>query len=63
MGKKLLLNTLYTLGIVISIIVGFEYGIQQQQYGILSGAVLIIAIFIVLKIRILKDIKNTQKPN
>ena len=63
MAKKLLLNTLYTLGIVVSIIVGFEYGIQQKQYGILLGAVLIIAIFIVLKIRILKEIKNTQKPN
>ena len=63
MGKKLLLNTLYTLGIVVCIISGYEYGVQQKQYGILLGAALIIAIFIVLKIRILKEIKNTQKPN
>ena len=63
MGKKLLLNTLYTLGIVVCIIGGYQYGIVQKQYGILIGAIFIIAIFIVLKIKILKEIKNTQKPN
>jgi hypothetical protein len=61
MWKKLIPNTLYTLGIVICLIYGYEYGIEKQQYVFLCGAILLIAIFVVLKIRILKEIKNTQK--
>jgi len=64
MGKKMLLNTLYTIGIFVSIIVGYNYGIQQKppQYGYIIGAVIIIAIFITLKIRLLQEIKRAQKP-
>jgi len=61
MWKKLIPNTLYTVGIVICAIYGYEYGIQQGQYGFLFGAVLLIAIFVILKIRILKEVKNAQK--
>ncbi|MFI5137286.1 MAG: DUF6358 family protein [Sphingobacteriales bacterium] len=60
MGKKLLINVLYNLVIFVSIITGYQYGINN--YGYLVGAVIIIAIFIVLKIRLLKQIKAAQKP-
>jgi len=62
MGKKLFINTLYTIGIILSIIIGYQYGIVQKEYGYIVSAVLIIAIFIVLKIRLLKEIKRAQKP-
>ncbi|MGZ3874119.1 MAG: DUF6358 family protein [Mucilaginibacter sp.] len=61
MGKKLFLNVLYNIGIFVCLITGYQYGIVQKQYGYLAGAVLIIAIFIVLKIRLLKEIKKAQK--
>jgi hypothetical protein len=62
MWKKMLPNTLYTIGIILCLISGYEYGIMQQQYVFLLGAILLIGIFIYLKIKILKEIKNTQKP-
>lgn len=62
MGKKLFINTLYTIGMILSGIVGYQYGIVQKEYGYIVAAVLIIAIFIVLKIRLLKEIKRAQKP-
>jgi uncharacterized membrane protein len=61
MWKKLIPNTLYTVGIVVCAIYGYQYGILQGQYGFLFGAVLLIAIFVILKIKILKEIKNAQK--
>ena len=62
MWKKVLPNVLYNIGIFICLITGYQYGIVQKQYGYLFGAAILIAIFVVLKIRILKDIKKTQKP-
>lgn len=62
MWKKILPNVLYNIGIFVCLITGYEYGIKQGNYIYLAGAAVLIAIFVVLKIRILKDIKNTQKP-
>lgn len=64
MGKKMLINVLYSIVIFASIIIGYKYGVDQKspQYGYIIGAVIIIVIFIVLKIRLLKEIKATQKP-
>ncbi|HEY8783062.1 MAG TPA: DUF6358 family protein [Mucilaginibacter sp.] len=61
MWKKVIPNTLYTIGIVVCLIYGYTYGIEQGQYVFLFGAILLIAIFVMLKIKILKEIKNTQK--
>jgi hypothetical protein len=61
MGKKLFLNVFYNIGIFVCLVVGYQYGIEQKRYEILFGAVLIIAIFVVLKIRLLKEVKNGQK--
>jgi len=62
MWKKMLPNVLYNVGIFICLITGYQYGILQKQYVFLLGAILLIAIFIYLKIKILKQIKNTPKP-
>jgi Family of unknown function (DUF6358) len=61
MWKKILPNYLYTLGIVICLIVGYQDGIEKGNYLIAGLAILILAIFIVLKIRFLKDINKTLK--
>lgn len=61
MWKKVIPNTLYTVGIVVCLIYGYRYGLEQGHYEFLFGAVVLIVIFVILKIRILKEIKNTQK--
>ena len=45
----------------ISAIVGYQYGIVQKQYGYLAGAIVLVVIFTILKIRILKEVNNTLK--
>jgi len=61
MWKKAIPNTLYTVGIVVCVIYGYQYGIEKGNYVFLAGAVILIAIFVFLKIKILKEIKNTLK--
>jgi len=61
MALKLFLNTFYTVGIILCAIGAYEYGIVRQKYPLVVSAALIIAIFVYLKVRILKEIRNTQK--
>ncbi|CAN5493250.1 hypothetical protein BH09BAC6_BH09BAC6_21840 [soil metagenome] len=63
MGKKLGLNVLYNIGIFLCLILGYEYGIVQQNFVLLTGAVVLVTLLVLLKIKLIKDIKNTQKPN
>lgn len=62
MAKKMFLNTLYSIGIFVSLFIGYQYGIKPLNYAYIAGAVAIIAIFMVLKVRLLKEIRNAQKP-
>jgi hypothetical protein len=62
MGIKLFLNTFYTIVIVIALIAGYQYGIVQSQPTYIAIAVVLIAIFIWLKIKLLKQIRGAQKP-
>jgi len=63
MWKKAVPNTLYTVAIVVSLIWGYQYGFEKGNYIFMAGAVVLIVIFITLKIKILKEIKNTlNKP-
>jgi len=62
MWKKLIPNTLYTIGIIVCVIFGYEEGVAKGNYVFVAGAIVLIVIFIVLKIKILKEIKNSQKP-
>jgi hypothetical protein len=61
MWKKALPNTLYTVGIFLCLITGYQYGIEKGNYIYLAGAIVLLVIFIILKIRVLKEIKNTLK--
>ncbi len=62
MWKKIVLNVFYNIAIFICLITGYQYGVVLKQYGYIVAAVLIMTIFIVLKIRLIKEIKNAQKP-
>ncbi len=64
MKAKILLNTAYTIGIVLCIIT-LIWGYQHSRYEFVMAAVLVGATFIVLKIRLLKEVKsiiNNRKP-
>jgi hypothetical protein len=61
MWKKGLLNVLYNICIFLCFIAAYQYGIIQKQYLYILGAVVFIVIFIILKIRLLKEIKNASK--
>ena len=61
MRKNYLLNILYTIGIALAAIVGYQYGVEQKQYGFLAGAIVLVVIFIVHKIKLLKDVNKTLK--
>ncbi|MBE7176870.1 MAG: hypothetical protein INR69_10715 [Mucilaginibacter polytrichastri] len=60
MGKKLALNTFYTLGIFLSFMAGL-WCYQHQRYEMIAGAVFVGVVCLVLKARLLKDVRSTQK--
>jgi len=59
MGKKLALNVLYNVGIFICLILVYE-GALNKHYEYIAGAVFIGAILVILKIRLLKEVRNMQ---
>jgi hypothetical protein len=61
MWKKVIPNTLYNIGIFLCLIFGYQYGIVQKQYPFLFGAVVILATFIMLKIRLYKNLNSGPK--
>ena len=60
MGKKLALNVLYTIGIFICIAIGY-WGFQHSRYEYIAAAAFVGILFIVLKVKLLKDLRNTRK--
>ncbi|WP_374948386.1 DUF6358 family protein [Mucilaginibacter sp.] len=61
MGKKVALNVFYNLVIFVCILViysAFEHG----RYEYILACAFIAGIIITLKIRLIKEIKNTQRP-
>ncbi len=62
MGKKILLNTVCNIIIFAGAIGCFEYGFEQKNYGYAAAALVMMAIAVVLKIKIYKDLKQAQKP-
>jgi len=59
MGKKLALNVIYNLALVFCIIMIWT-GIEQRRYEYILGALFIGAVFVILKIRLLKEVRNMQ---
>jgi hypothetical protein len=61
MRNKIFLSTLYNLCIFGCIILGWT-GITDKQYVYIAAAVFGLVIFVMLKIKLLKDVRNTLKP-
>jgi hypothetical protein len=60
MGKKVALNVLYNLGIFLCILVAYS-GFEHSRYEYVIGCVFIGAVLIILKVRLIKEIKNTPR--
>lgn len=60
MGFKLVLNVLYTVGIALCVFVAYQQ-FTAKNYPVAIGAVVAGAVVIVLKIRLLKEVRNAQK--
>lgn len=60
MGKKLALNVLYTIGIFVCLAIGY-WGFQHSRYEYIVAAAFVGILFIVLKVKLLKDLRTPQK--
>ncbi len=60
MFKKVALNVLYNIGIFICLWLVY-YGFEHTRYEFIAGAIFIGAVFVILKIRLLKEIRNMPK--
>ncbi len=59
MRKKIALNVFYNICIFICLALAYE-GFQGKHYEYIAGAAFIGAIFIILKIRLIKEVRDTQ---
>ncbi|SFS73977.1 hypothetical protein SAMN04487890_103250 [Mucilaginibacter polytrichastri] len=53
----MLLNTVYTVGIVVCLAI-LIWGIQNKRYEFVMAAALVAAVFVVLKIKLLKEVRG-----
>ncbi|MDO7743025.1 MAG: DUF6358 family protein [Pedobacter sp.] len=60
MKKRIILNTFYTLGIVISV-VGLKWAWQNANYPMMALLVSTALFFLYLKINIVKEVKSDLK--
>lgn len=60
MAFKLVLNVLYTIGMVLCAFVAYRY-FMAKNYTVMAVAIVAGAAVILLKIRLLKDVRNSQK--
>lgn len=57
---KLLLNILINIGIFV-LLLGLIWAFNHNEYPIMGGAVVVLALLIFLKIRMIKDIRALAK--
>ncbi|HVS90453.1 MAG TPA: DUF6358 family protein [Mucilaginibacter sp.] len=60
MGKKLALNVLYNIGIFVCLVLIYN-GFSGKHYEYIAAGVLIGAVLVVLKLRLVKEVRNMQK--
>ncbi len=60
MGKKILLNTAYNIGIFITLMTAY-WGFTKSRYEFVAAGVFVAAIFIVLKVKLVKEIRSNMK--
>lgn len=53
----MLLNTVYTVGIVVCLAI-LIWGVQNKRYEFVMAAALVAAVFVVLKIKLLKEVRG-----
>ena len=61
MGKKLALNVLYNIGIFICLVLAYTFGFEHPRWDYLASVVIIGGVLVVLKIRLMKEVRNMQK--
>lgn len=57
MGKKIALNVLYNIGIFVCLIGGY-WGVEHKRYEFLLGAVFIAGVFVMLKMKLIKEVRE-----
>lgn len=62
MGKKLALNVLYNIGIFVCLVAAYTFGFEHPHWDYLACAIILAGVLIVLKIRLMKEVRNMQKP-
>lgn len=60
MGKKIALNVIYNLGIILCIF-GAVWGYNNQNYPVIFGFLAVAAFLLYLKINLIKGLKDTLK--
>lgn len=60
MGKKIALNVFYNLGVILSIF-GAVWGYNNKNYIVILAFVALGALFLYLKIRLIKGLKDTLR--
>ncbi|MET3500992.1 mannose/fructose/N-acetylgalactosamine-specific phosphotransferase system component IIC [Mucilaginibacter sp. SG538B] len=60
MGFKLVLNVLYTMGVALCFIVAYKM-FTEKNYLIMAGAMVVGVVVIFMKLRLLKQVKETQQ--
>lgn len=60
MGKKILLNVLINIGII-TLILCAVWAFNHQYYYYLAGALAILALLLMLKIRLIKSVRKLTK--
>jgi len=60
MGFKLVLNVLYTMGVALCFIVAYKM-FTTHNYPVMAGAMIVGVIVIFMKLRLLKQVKETQE--
>jgi len=61
MWKKAIPNVIYNVGIFVCLVLGYQLGIEAGNYWFVALAVVLLVIFIILKIKVFKEIRNTLK--
>jgi hypothetical protein len=61
MWKKAIPNVIYNVGIFVCLVLGYQLGIEKGNYWFIALAVVLLVIFIILKIKVFKEIRNTLK--
>jgi len=60
MGKKIILSTLYNIGVFIALITAY-WGFTNAHYEYVAAGVAVAAIFIFLKIKLIKEVRSMIK--